>query len=119
MAETNNPEFVYRLASIAEWRAAQETGIVPKRDIDVKDGYVHLSTRGQVLETAQRHFKGADDLLALEIPLAPILADVKFELAPKRGEAFPHLYRDLRRGDVAAATPLLRDGEVFSFGACS
>ncbi|MCK5745904.1 MAG: DUF952 domain-containing protein [Oricola sp.] len=111
------PEFVYRIASLAEWREADATGLVPKREIDLKDGYVHLSTREQVLETARRHFAGADGLLALEIPLSPIAGDVKFELAPKRGEAFPHLYRELRREDVAAVIPLERDGDDFSFGA--
>ncbi|PQA87866.1 DUF952 domain-containing protein [Hyphococcus luteus] len=110
------PEFVYRLASAAEWREAQASGVAPKRDIDLKDGYMHLSTKEQALETARLHFAGVDDLLALEIPLAPIADDVKFELAPKRGEAFPHLYRDLRREDVAAVIPLRRDGEGFSFG---
>ena len=110
------PEFVYRLASAAEWREAQIAGVAPKRAIDVKDGYVHLSTRAQALETARLHFAGADDLLALEIPLAPIADEVKFELAPKRGEAFPHLYRDLRCADVSSVIPLLRDGDAFRFG---
>lgn len=111
------PDFVYRLATAAEWREAQASGAVPKREIDVKDGYVHLSTREQVLDTARLHFAGTHDLLALEIPLAPIAQDVKFELAPKRGESFPHLYRTLRRGDVAAVIPLEREGEAFRFGA--
>ena len=116
MTEKLHPEFVYRLASREEWRAAQSSGAVPKRDIDLKDGYVHLSTREQVLETARLHFAGADDLLALEISSSRIADDLKFELAPKRGEAFPHLYRDLTREDVSAAVALIRDGENFSFG---
>ena len=117
MTEAPSPEFVYRLAAAAEWREAQVSGVVPKREIDLKDGYIHLSTREQVLETARLHFAGAGDLLALETPLGPIAGDVKFELAPKRGQAFPHLYRDLRREDVAAAIALERDGDAFRFGA--
>ncbi|WP_428407643.1 DUF952 domain-containing protein [Hyphococcus sp.] len=110
------PDFVYRLASMDEWLKTQATGVAPKREIDLKDGYVHLSTREQVLETARLHFAGADDLLALEIPVEAVAEDLKFELAPKRGEEFPHLYRDLLAGDVAAALRLERDGEFFSFG---
>ncbi|MEZ5893195.1 MAG: DUF952 domain-containing protein [Parvularculaceae bacterium] len=112
-----HPEFVYRLASEAEWRTADASGVVPLREIDERDGYVHLSTREQVLETARLHFAGADDLLALEIPLALIAAKVKFEIAPKRGEAFPHLYDRLRMSDVGAVIPLIRDGAEFRFGA--
>ena len=117
MSNTTQPEFVYRLASIAEWEVAKATGKLPKREIDIKDGYFHLSTREQALETARLHFAGADDLLALEIPLAAIVDNVKFELAPKRGEAFPHFYGALCREHVASAITLTRDGEGFSFGA--
>ncbi len=114
----SNPalEFVYRLATAAEWRAAQQSGVVPLREIDQCDGYVHLSTREQALDTAARHFVGADDLLALEIPMAKIAANVKFELAPKRGETFPHLYDVLRIEAVSAVITLRRNGEIFSYG---
>lgn len=112
-----NATFVYRLASEREWRAAQTSGVVPLRAIDERDGYVHLSRREQVLETARLHFADCDDLLALEIPLAPIAGKVRDELAPKRGETFPHLYGVLRAEDVAAVLPLVRTGDGFAFGA--
>jgi len=113
------PKFVYRLATAAEWRDAKSSGVVPLRDIDEKDGYVHLSTRDQVIATANIHFKGAADLLALEIPLAVIEDRVKFELAPKRGEAFPHLYDRLRARDVCAAIALIQSAGGFAFGEAS
>lgn len=111
----NAIDHVYRLATLEEWRNAQGTGIVPKRDIDRRDGYMHLSTREQALETARLHFADETDLLALEIPMSAVENDIKFELAPKRGEAFPHLYAPLRVGDVARAIRLERDGDGFSF----
>lgn len=113
---TEAPEFVYRLASAEEWRAAQETGAVPKRDIDERDGYFHLSTREQALDTANLHFKDAADLLALAIPLKLIADKVKFEVAPKRGEAFPHLYGDLKREHVSAVIGLEKTAAGFQFG---
>lgn len=110
------PEFVYRLATTAEWIATEETGVAPTRDIDKRDGYIHLSTRDQVIETANLHFTGAADLLALEIPLAGVADQVKFELAPKRGEKFPHLYGVLRREHVTRAIRLAESGNGFQFG---
>ena len=110
------PEFVYRLATPEEWFAAREIDIVPTRDIDKRDGYMHLSTGAQALETANIHFADADALLALEIPLERIAGDVKFELAPKRGEAFPHLYRALRASEVARALRLEKTDAGFRFG---
>ena len=110
------PQFVYRLATVDEWRAAQESGVVPQRDIDINDGYMHLSTRDQALETATIHFAGVADLLALEIPFAGIADRVKFELAPKRGEEFPHLFDVLRASDVARAIRLVSENDSFVFG---
>jgi uncharacterized protein (DUF952 family) len=111
-----HPEFVYRLATADEWAAAIEAGAVPTRDIDERDGYFHLSTRAQALETARLYFADTEDLLALEIPLAAIAAMTKFELAPKRGEAFPHLYGALAAAQVSRAIRLARTADGFAFG---
>lgn len=113
---TEKPEFVYRLATALEWQVTEETGVAPTRDIDKHDGYIHLSTKDQVLETANRHFANMQDLLALEIPLGPIDHDVKFELAPKRGEAFPHFYGALRRRHIVRVIKLTSSDAGFEFG---
>ena len=114
--DQSKPEFVYRLATGAEWVEAQKTGRVPLRSIDEKDGYIHLSTRDQLLETARLHFADAKDLLALEIPLQPIASHVKFELAPKRGEEFPHLFASLKASDVKQALCLVSANDGFVIG---
>jgi uncharacterized protein (DUF952 family) len=78
----SRPEFVYRLATPDEWRSARATGVVPTREIDDKDGAMHLSTRAQFLETANRHFAGARELYGLQIPWARIAGHATFEWAP-------------------------------------
>jgi len=115
----SKPEYVYRLASAEEWAETRRTGLAPQRDIDRKDGYFHLSTRDQAIATANIHFAGVGDLLALEIPLAAIAADVKFELAPKRGEEFPHLYGALKLEHVARAISLVAGDDGFQFSEAS
>lgn len=114
--DQSKPEFVYRLATGAEWAEAKKTGRVPLRSIDEKDGYVHLSTRDQLLDTARLHFAGENDLLALEIPLHPIENHVKFELAPKRGEKFPHLFSSLDVSWVKQALSLVSANDGFVIG---
>ncbi len=113
---TQSHDHVYRLATGAEWATTRKTGLAPLRDIDERDGYMHLSTRAQVLETANLHFAGADDLVALEIPLSSVSGEVKFELAPKRGEEFPHLYGPLKLEDIARAIRLIANSDGFQFG---
>lgn len=71
-----------------QWRADETFTGAP---VDLEDGYIHLSTREQVAETAARHFAGQDDLILAMVDLAALDDTVKWE--PSRGGAlFPHVY---------------------------
>lgn len=98
---------IFRAAEYAEFVSAGETLGAP---IDLSDGYVHLSTREQVEETASKHFAGEKDLMVLGIESDDLGEALKWE--PSRGGAlFPHLYRALRREDIRFARDLpLIDG---------
>lgn len=106
-------QYVYRLATPAEWRAMQTTGALTRRPLDARDGFIHLSTRAQVLQTARRHFAPEAKLYALEIPLAAIAAKTRFERAPGRDEKFPHYYGALSLAQVARAPVLTQRGGEF------
>ena len=85
---------VYKILSPADWAAAvaHPDGITDTV-LDRTDGFVHLSTRGQVGETLALHYKGAADVRLLEYALDQ-LGEVRWE--PSRGGAlFPHLYAPL------------------------
>ncbi|MFQ5563354.1 MAG: DUF952 domain-containing protein [Parvularculaceae bacterium] len=118
MTDAAPPEFVYRIITAEDWADALESGVVAYAEIDKRDGFLHLSTREQALETAAIHFSGRKNLLALEIPFEAIFAAVKFEPAPGRGGVlFPHLYGSLAARHVARAIPLLEnDDGSFRFG---
>ncbi|MEQ8177618.1 MAG: DUF952 domain-containing protein [Amphiplicatus sp.] len=112
-------EILYKLVRAPDWATAEASGVVVRSAVDERDGFMHLSTAAQALETARLHFSGATDLLALEIPRAGIDAKLKFELAPKRGEMFPHLYGQLPAASVRRARALVQqtDGSfVFADG---
>lgn len=101
------PEFVYRLIEPVAWSEAKNLATLPYAEIDERDGYLHLSTFGQMLATAARYYAHAETLLALEIPLQPIAHTVRFEKATN-DEAFPHLYGALSIADIKQAIPLVR-----------
>ncbi len=106
LIEVPKPEFVYRLISQDDWRQAQAERIVAYQAIDQQDGFLHLSVRDQVLDTAALYFKDRDDLLALEISYQKIAQDLKFE--PSRdGVLFPHLYGQLSVAAITRAIPLI------------
>jgi uncharacterized protein (DUF952 family) len=110
-------ERLYRLISVADWNAARRQRVVAYADHDRRDGFMHLSTGAQVLETAERYFSGWTDLLALEIDVDAVAADVKFEAVASRGDAVPHLYGELPVAAVIRARQLSRQEDgTFAFG---
>lgn len=88
----NNDLYVYKLLTGADWEAASALGVTCTA-LDERDGYVHLSTRAQVAETARLHFAGAEGVRLLRYAVAD-LPPLKWE--PSRGgQIFPHLYARL------------------------
>ena len=103
--------FIYKILRAEDFAALDRDGETAGAPVDLADGYIHFSTAAQVAETAARHFAGADDLVLAAVEAGPLGAALKWE--PSRGgDLFPHLYRRLRRRDIAwiAPLPLGRDG---------
>ncbi len=67
-----HPEFIYRLCVESEWKSAQQTGKFLGTAIDIKDGYIHLSTKAQSAETARKYFAAVKDLYILKIATAKV-----------------------------------------------
>ncbi len=102
---------VYKILDRPTWEAARAAGVFPGADIDLRDGYIHLSTAAQAAETARLHFRGRPDVVLLELEADDFGADLRWE--PSRGgQLFPHLYVPLDPARVRAvhAAPLGEDG---------
>lgn len=96
---------VYKVLRAAEWSELQAAGASPGSPADRADGFVHLSTAGQLPETLARHFAEESGLLLLALDAGAIGAELAWE--PSHGGAlFPHLYRALSLGDVLWSRPL-------------
>ncbi len=96
---------VYKILPRHEWIAAQDAGRFTGSGVDLRDGYVHLSTAEQVGETAQLHFHGQESLVLLKLRAADLDPALRWE--PSRGgQLFPHLYGGLDPAQVLAAQPL-------------
>ena len=99
---------VYKICTAAEWREAEQAGAFHGSGVDLKDGYIHLSAPGQVVETAQRHFAGQRDLMLVAVESAALGAALKWEAA-RDGAHFPHLYGPLPLHAVVWTKPLPLD----------
>ena len=53
----------YKVVGREDWRTAQTDGRFRGAEIDLADGYIHLSDADQVEETVKRHFAGQSNLL--------------------------------------------------------
>jgi uncharacterized protein (DUF952 family) len=78
---------------------------------DKRDGFIHFSTHAQLAGTLAKHYAGQTGLMLLAIEADDLGAALKWELAPKRGEEFPHLYAALSKDKVVWAKPLNRDAD--------
>lgn len=83
--------YAYKLLDASEWRRALAEGVFLGSQVDLADGYIHLSTAAQLDETARKHFAGRTDLMRLTVDLEALGDAVVWE--PSRGGAlFPHIY---------------------------
>ena len=99
---------IYKVLRAEEWRSLRTTGESAGAPVDVTDGFVHLSTAGQLAETLRRHFSGETELWLLALDTDHLGPALRWE--PSRGGAlFPHLYAPLRLPDIRLARPLERD----------
>ena len=101
---------IYKLLKRAEWAAAQAAQRFEGSAVDRQDGFIHFSTAGQAQETARRHFRGADDLVVLEVEAGDLGPALRWE--PSRGgHLFPHLYGHLDTSLVRAVREAPLDAE--------
>jgi len=90
---------IYKIFRAEEWTSFLHDGVTSGAPVDLEDGYIHFSTAGQLLETAQKHFDGATDLIVLATDDSLLAEALKWETS-RGGQLFPHLYRELRLSDL-------------------
>ncbi|WP_071674056.1 DUF952 domain-containing protein [Nioella nitratireducens] len=101
---------IFKIFRPEEWAQLQDQGQTHGAPIDLADGFVHFSTADQAVETAAKHFAGAEGLVLLALDADTLGPALKWEVS-RGGALFPHLYAPLRLSDVLWFKPLpLVDG---------
>lgn len=96
---------IYKIATVAQWRAAEATGVFEGAPVDLADGFIHFSTAAQVPETAAKHFAGQSGLLLVAVDEAALGEGLHYEVS-RGGALFPHLYGPLPLSAVRRIKPL-------------
>lgn len=94
------PGRIFHLTDPMAWQSAQQRGQVTPPSL-VSEGFVHCSSREQVVGTIERHFDGIDHLVLLELDADALGDDLRWEES-RPGERYPHLYRPIDLLEVVA-----------------
>ena len=82
---------VYKIFTESEWMLFQETGRFQGSADDLRDGFIHLSTKQQVAGVIDRFFSGKRPLYVAEFSGQDFLQRIKWEVTAS-SEVYPHLY---------------------------
>jgi len=96
--------YILHVTSRTSWLAAKNSGSYAA-DTLASDGFIHCSTRDQVLRVANALFAGARGLVLLVVDPRRLRPDVRWEPGADRPEElFPHVYGPL---DLEAVVEVL------------
>jgi uncharacterized protein (DUF952 family) len=118
-------ELIYHITARAAWVAAQGQGRYSAPSL-ASEGFMHCSTRAQVVPVAEKFYKGQAGLVLLVIDPARLVSPLKWEApsdgTPPPGVAadgrFPHIYGPLNLNAVVRVLDFAADGKgVFSLPA--
>ena len=104
---------IYRIAELADWHAAQQTGFFASADLGA-EGFIHASELYQVLGTAHRYYAGRQDIVLLELDeneLWMAAVPVQREYAEARDDYFPHILAPVPLAAIVRAVPFLTDAD--------
>ncbi len=108
-------EPIYHIACEKTWLDALEFGEYLHPSLG-SEGFIHCSTRSQVVRTASRYFRGQTGLVLLVIDPGLAAAEIRYEASGV--EVFPHLYGPLNLDAVVEVLRFQPDAEGhFSFPA--
>ena len=89
---------LYHLISSPAWEKTLEKDFYRPASLKT-EGFIHFSTREQVLETAARFYAQEREMVVLAVPERRIKAKLKWGEGPEDGR-FSHLYAPLGLGDI-------------------
>jgi uncharacterized protein (DUF952 family) len=95
----------YKVLTSGQLATLEHDGVFAGAPVDLADGFIHLSTAGQLAETIDKHFGGQDDLQIVAVDLEALGDAVKWEES-RGGQLFPHLYAPITLDVVIAYSPL-------------
>ena len=94
---------VYKIFTEDEWNRFQATGQFSGSADDIRDGFIHLSTKDQVARVIKKFFAGKGRLHVAEFSAKDFIRRLSWEPSAS-GDVYPHLYDcELSTADVSGS----------------
>lgn len=92
---------IYHIARRVDWQRARAEGVYRGETL-ASEGFIHCSTKDQVVRVANHLFMGRSGLALLTIDESKLKSEVRYETADD-GEIYPHVYGPINLGAVVRA----------------
>ena len=93
---------IYHIANEQTFLEARKIGQYKVESL-LTEGFIHCSTEAEVINTANRHFKGKKDLVLLKLDESAIAAKVIHENTSGGTVLYPHIYGSLNLNAILEA----------------
>ena len=88
------PATAFKVLTAQQWADFERERVFRGAPVDIADGYIHLSTAGQLEATIAKYFAGETGLMIAEVDLVLLGDAIRWEPA-RGGDLFPHIYAEL------------------------
>ena len=102
---------IFHIATKKEWMEAQQQGFYRTGSLE-KEGFIHFSRPHQVKGVSEKHFKGASQLVFMEIEQELMAGELKYEGAEHN--KFTHLYGPLNLDSIKETFEMDLSEKLFS-----
>ncbi len=82
---------IFHIAPKDKWKRSSSRGQYTEESLQ-SEGFIHCSTAEQVVDTANKHFKGQSGLVLLKIDTSDIVSVIAYEANRDSGETYPHIF---------------------------
>jgi uncharacterized protein (DUF952 family) len=106
---------IVHIVKRVDWALATGRGTYAPDSL-LAEGFIHCSTPAQLIDTANRFYRGQNDLVVLCIEESRLKAELRYEAPAMQhgesaGELFPHLYGELNVDAVVRVVALPCDAD--------
>ena len=90
---------IFHITTRAAWTSAKTKGSYRAERFPI-EGFIHCSTRDQVVQVADARFRGQTGLVLLCIDTAKVTAEIRYENLEGGQQLFPHIYGEINNDAV-------------------